>query len=145
MTSKLSAVRRARLRLMTEERGGLTRLSKQLGYANPSFLSQMIGPDPTREITEKTARKIEETLGLPAGELDRTPQSGAAEMARAADPTVSLVADVIRIVGSECEKEGVAPTPLKFSEIVALAYADSAEHGGAPRPEHVKQLVRLLR
>jgi hypothetical protein len=69
--SRVVEVRRANVRQLMGERGGLTDLSKRLGYKNPSFLSQMTGPEPTREITEKTARKIEKALALDPGSLDQ--------------------------------------------------------------------------
>lgn len=65
--SELTDRRRDTLRLIVEKRGGVSKVSKMLGYTNPSFMSQMIGPNPTREITEKTARKFEEKLGLEHG------------------------------------------------------------------------------
>lgn len=138
--SKVGEYRRANIKALIEERGGLTRLSKAMGYKNPSFLSQMTGPNPTREITEKVARRIEEVLRLPNGSLDKP--IGYAQPSP--DPTATLVADVIRVVGLACETEGVNLGPLKFSEIVALAYADSVERG-EPRADRVKQLVRLLK
>lgn len=145
--SKLTEVRRRNIRaLIEEQRGGLSRLSKAMGYKNPSFLSQMLGPEPTREVTEKTARKVELVLGLEVGSLDRPggpPAAGSAP--EAAEPgTVSLVADVIRVVGSACEEAGINPGPMKFADLVALALTDSMERGQA-RPEHVRQLVRLLK
>lgn len=44
----------------------------------PSYLSQMIGPHPSRPIGETAARQIEVTLGLPSGLLDRESGSKAA-------------------------------------------------------------------
>ncbi len=138
--SKINEHRRANIRALVEERGGLTKLSKAMGYKNPSFLSQMIGPEPTREVTERTARKIEEVLGLRPNSLDQAPGGAPPQ----SSTTVAMVADVIRLVGTACESEGVAPTPAKFAEIVALVYSDSMERGST-RPDQVKQLVRLLR
>lgn len=68
--SELTDRRRDTLRLIVEKRGGVSKVSKMLGYTNPSFMSHMIGPNPTREITEKTARKFEDKLGLSHGTLD---------------------------------------------------------------------------
>ena len=61
------------LRSIIKDRGGVSKLAKETGYSNPSFLSQMAGPNPSREITEKSARKIEGQLGLEPGTLDRQP------------------------------------------------------------------------
>ena len=45
-------------------------LSDKLGYTNSTFLGQMIGVAPIRNISEKTARKIEAALGLDHLSLD---------------------------------------------------------------------------
>lgn len=60
---ELSEIRRINLRKMMESEGAL-KLAGRLGYRQSSFLSQMAGPNPTREITEKTARAYEKQLGL---------------------------------------------------------------------------------
>ena len=106
----------------------MTKVSKTLGYSNPSFISQMIGPKPTREITEKSARKFEERLGLQPGELD-----GAK-----VDPTTQLVANTIRLVGRACAAEGVSPSPDKFADLVVLALEQGTE-------AHVRLMARLLK
>ena len=59
--------RRENLRRLIGQWGGPTSLSKKLGHANGSFLAQIAGPHPRREISERTARSIEGTLGLPLG------------------------------------------------------------------------------
>ena len=147
--SKVSDIRRANIRQLIQERGGLTSLSNALGYKNPSFLSQMTGPRPSRDVTEKTARRIEQVLGLGAGSLDRQ-KSAYAPIQAQPDPSpeheaaVAMVADVIRVVGLACADEGLQLGPAKFAEIVALAFGDAAERG-QPRADRVKQLVRLLK
>jgi hypothetical protein len=144
--SDLSEIRRANVRAIIEQRGGLTKLSRTMGYKNPSFLSQMTGPEPTREITEKSARKIEAALKLVPGSLD-TPLTNVPrptlrpDLLR--DTNVDLIANVIRMVGGVCDAEGAHPTTIKFAELVALAYSDSIEHN-ALREDHVKRLVRLV-
>ena len=45
-------------------------LAIKLGVTE-SYLSQMLGPNPIRRVTETTARKFEYKLDLRAGELDR--------------------------------------------------------------------------
>lgn len=161
----LSDVRRSNIRALVEERGGLTKLSKLLGYKNPSFLSQMTSQEYTREVTERTARSIEQALGLPDGHLDRpmplfespAVPAAQAEAARtaaleapaarrptAAEETVRIVTDTIMLLGKQCEADHVAPGPEKFAAMVAMVYMDGLSHG-RPRPEHVKQLVGLLK
>lgn len=71
--SKVAGYRRENIRALIDQRGGQTRLSKAMGWKNSSFLAQMAGPNPTREVTEKTARKIEEVMRLEPSALDRPP------------------------------------------------------------------------
>lgn len=134
---RVQDVRRSNLRALIGDRGGLTDLSNRLGYKNPSFLSQMAGPNPTREITEKTARKIEQSLRLAPGTLDQ--QAARQQSAEG----MQLVADALRLVGKVCEAEGVNLGPAKLAEIAALVLEDLA--GGAVRPERVQRMVGLLK
>lgn len=55
---EISEVRRANVRALIEKYGA-SKLATRLGYRNPSFLSQQAGPNPTREVTERTARAFE--------------------------------------------------------------------------------------
>ncbi len=144
---KLTDIRRARLRELMEKKG-TKNLSETLGYRQPSFLSQMAGPNPTRDISEKTARRFEQKLGLPTGYLDMETDPVEAPVRAASAPvagSVAQVAEVIRMVGSICAGENVELAPIKFADVVALAYVDMMEHAGTARPEHIKQIVRLLK
>jgi len=147
--SKVAEYRRENIRALIDQRGGQTRLSKAMGWKNSSFLAQMAGPNPTREVTEKTARKIEEVMRLEPGALDRPP--GVASPAPAPAPAApggvptALVGEVIRMVGRAYEAEGVPIAPAKFSDLVALTLADSMARGSSPSEDHVRAVVRLLR
>ena len=146
---KPTDIRRERLRELIEKHGA-GKLAGMLGYRQPSFLSQMAGPNPNRPITEKTARNYERKLNLPEGYLDTPPESkDHHEADRGHVPSVgadtSLVADVVRLVGSICQNESVNLPPIKFADVVALAIVDTMEHGQKPRPEHITSLVRLLK
>lgn len=79
--SRLIENRRANLRRLASQYGTLT-LAERLGYKSGSFLSQMIGPNPKRVITERTARVIEHELGMRPGTLDM-PEDSRARPARA--------------------------------------------------------------
>lgn len=67
---KIFEIRRENLRRKIREAGGPGSLTLQLNLSNPSYLSHLAGPTPSRVITEKTARKVESLLGLPSGWLD---------------------------------------------------------------------------
>lgn len=134
--------RRASLRLLVEQWGGPLPLSKKLGYSNASFVSQMSGPHPTREVTEKTARKIEELLGLPVGWMDTEHREKPSVVA----PTpidVSLVARIVRVVAQTAEDGGVALTPDKMGDVVALVYGDAERRGGDIDNAFLNRVLRL--
>lgn len=134
-------IRRTNLRALMQKETA-TAISKRLGYKFPSYLSQIAGPNPTREITEKTAREFEKKLALKPGALDVPP--GGPATAVSGDVT-TLVADVIRVVGSVCAGEKVTLPMDKLADVIALAFQDAADHGGQPREQHVKALVKLVR
>lgn len=69
----VGAVRRNNLRALV---GNGKRFSTRVELAqalqrDDSYLTQLIGPNPIRKITENTARKFEWLLGLPVGALDK--------------------------------------------------------------------------
>ena len=145
--SDISHTRRENLRRIVKERG-TGKVAADLGYNSANFLSQMTGPKPSRDITEKTARKFEKLLDLQPGALD-VPVAGlnqspvTAPAAANVDP--SVVADVIRMVGTILAEENVSVGPSKMADVIALAYMDMAEHAGKPRAEHIRNVVRLLK
>ena len=140
---KLPEIRREKLRELMKKHTA-SGLAQMLGYHHSSFLSQMAGPNPTREVTEKTARRFETQLGLEVGYLDEYVDQAAAAP-RSDESTVALVASVIRAVGAACDAEKVSLQPAKFADVVALAYLDAVEHSGQLRPEYFSQIVRLLK
>lgn len=143
--TQLAEVRRENLRRLIAERGGANALAKALGYTNASFISQMCGPKPMREVTEKTARSFEAKLGLASGTLDRASGSTASPVAALSPSEVPLTVDVIRLVGKVLEDEGMQLGPMRFADVVALALTDTVEHGGKPRPEMIRSVVKLLK
>ena len=138
--SDLIDTRRENGRLAIERAGGVGKVAKRMGYSNPSFLVQQFGPNPTRNPSEATMRKMEEACGLEKGVLDGENPQGAKSA------NLDLIAAVIRIVGTAMQEEKVSPlNPVKHAELIVLALADTMEHGGKPREDHARALVRLLR
>lgn len=156
-------LRRENLREEVAKWGGPTALAKHLNYANGSFLSQMIGPNPTRDVTEKVARSIEQRLGLQDGYLDRPrgKKSGAATAApqvtmtppassqgpQSSPPASSVDVDrlsaSVAIVYQACIEGGLDLRDYKrFSELVALAYTSPGT--GDEWAQHIRRLVSLL-
>lgn len=131
-------VRRDKLRSLIEEWGGPKPLSKKLGYKNASFLVQMAGPNPTRDVTERTARSIEQKLELPRGWMDK--DEGPSTPATV---DTNLVGAVIRAIGQEADDLGVKLSHSKLADVVLLVYSD-AEVTGRIRLEFVKQVLKLM-
>jgi hypothetical protein len=132
--------RRENLRRLVEQWGGPKPLSNKLGYRTASFIVQMAGPHPTREVSERTARTIEQVLDLPRGWLDTTP--GNSPVGQTVDMT--LVSDSIRAVAQGAEEIGLRLTPARMADLVTLVYTD-AETAGAVRAEFVSRVLNLLR
>ena len=132
-----------------------TGLAKKLGYRHPSFISQMIGPNPTREITEKSARSYERKLNLEGGYLDRLPLSNGSvasigetmgcftsdQIKRIND----MLAEVIQLVGNILQIEEITLPPSRLADLLTLAVGDAMEHNCAPRESQLKQMVKLLK
>lgn len=131
--------RRENLRRLIEQWNGPAALAAKLGYANSSFLVQMAGPNPDREVTEKTARKIEKALGLPPNWLDGKPDTRPAP-----GVDTNAVAEIIRLVGHTAEEMGVKLGNAKLADLVALVYADM-QTSKTLRVEFLQQLLRLMK
>jgi hypothetical protein len=149
-------VRRDNLRILIQQHDGPAAMARRLGYRNAAFLVQMAGPNPTRPVSERTARGFEEKLGLPPGWLDRAAPPSAPLPAPAAPPPIdsALVTQVLRLVAESCEAMGVTLAHARFADVVALLYTEAvvallyteaAEERRLPRPEHVQRLVKLLK
>lgn len=142
----IADIRRENAREVIDRHGGVSKVAKAMGYANASFLVQQAGPRPSRNVTETTARKIEEALGLPAGQLDIEKSATGATGPAMDALSISNLADVIRLVGKTMKDEGLPHAePQKFADVVAIAVTDALEHGGQARPEHIRMLVALLK
>lgn len=159
----ISEIRRQNLRDLMEKHSAIA-LAKMLGYRQSSFLSQMAGPNPTREITEKTARAYEKQLGMEPGTLDIPPVAAgpaapalalvtAATPAAATDEpkalttaeTIALVLNATRTVGRICETEHVNLPTSKFADLLVMGLVDAMEHGGVMQEDRIKQVVALLK
>lgn len=65
----LYTARLCNVRALAANNGGPVALAAKLGW-DQAWMSQLIGKNPSRNITERTARKIETKLALPIGCLD---------------------------------------------------------------------------
>lgn len=149
----IDEIRRQNLRNLIGNTGGPGELSKAAGI-NLSFLVQMTGPNPSRAVTEKTARKCETAMNLPEGTLDvengvteipRPPTRRARTSAYGAGMDIDQIMSLIRLLGEISANENVTLFAPKFVDILALALVDTASHKNNPRPEYIERLVRLAK
>jgi hypothetical protein len=130
--------RRVNLRTLIGQWGGPTSLSRKLGHSNGSYLAQLAGPRPSREISEKVARELETKLGLPVGWMDQDhPASGQQLNDQALTEVVKAVATVLR-------DAGLRPDPETYGTLVQLAY-DRAKLTGRIDEQFIIKLTTLAR
>jgi hypothetical protein len=131
--------RRENLRSLIKVHDGPTGLAKVLGYANPSFIVQMAGPSPSRDVTESTARNFEAKLGLESGFLDRKPNASAATIAIDAE----LLNNAIRVVTQECDNVKLKFAPAKFADLVTMVYTEALANGGKIKMDQLKMIIQF--
>lgn len=132
-TDDVFATRRKNLRALIRQHEGATNLAKLLGYSSPSYLSQMVGPRPSRQVTEKVARQIEGRLRMPGGWLDKVHDPYRTKLDE------SSVNETIVLVGQLLSDAKTKTTPRQFAELVALAQ----ERGGLDET-YIRRLISLL-
>ena len=77
----------------------------------------MAGPDPTREVTEKTVRGFEKKLGLEVGTMDIPIDEFAENPPVSAEKLIKLLVNATRVVGRVWEAETVNVLIGKFADI----------------------------
>ena len=129
--------RRVNLRALAQQWGGPTSLAKKLGHSNGSYLAQLIGPNPSRDVSEKTAREIEQRLGLPIGWLD-------GEHAGGTGVDDEALSDVVRAVAAALRDAGLRPSPERYATLVGLAY-DYLRLTGRVDENQIKKFIALMK
>lgn len=129
--------RRENLRALTKEWGGPTSLARKLGHSNGSYLAQLIGPHPSRDISEKVAREIEIKLNLPVGWLD-------SEHTTARQVDDSVLGECVRAVAAALRDAGVKATPDQMADLASLTY-EHAKLTGRIDEAFIKRIVRLTK
>lgn len=130
--------RRENLRSLLKTWGGPTSLAKKLGHANGSYLAQLAGPNPSRDVSERVAREIEGKLGLPVGWLD---QSREATPRQVDDEALGAC---VRAVAAAIRDSGHRATPDQMADLTGLAY-EHVKLTGRVDEQFVKKLVRLIK
>lgn len=130
-------IRRLNLRRLMSEWGGPASLARKLGHANGSYLAQLAGPNPSRDLSERTAREIESKLGLPSNWLDSEHQG----QVRVDD---EALASCVKAVAAALRDAGLRPDPDKYSILVGLVYDRWRTIGRLEEP-YVNKLIDLMR
>jgi len=131
-------IRRENLRKLMNEWGGPTSLSKKLGHSNGSYLAQLVGPHPSREVSEKVAREIETKLGLPSNWLDQDHNGHGRQIDDAA------LGECVRAVAAAIRDASIRPDPDTYASLVSLAYEHTKLTGRVDEP-YILRLVRLTK
>lgn len=140
LLSKTNKQRIANLRALAARYEQMADLAKDLDWS-PSYLSQLIGPRPSRAISERTARQIELRLGLDQGVLDR-------EMATVTTGAVAaeLIDHVMLAVDSALRVAEIKLPEEKYRALVSHVYRTLIRRKEAALPrEELDSLIRLIR
>lgn len=130
--------RRDNMRALMQQWGGPTSLAKKLGHSNGSYVAQLAGPNPSREISEKVARDMEAKLGLPIGWLDQEhPGTGH----QVDDEALSAC---VRTIAAEIRDAGLKPDPDTYANLVAIAY-EHTKLIGRVDASFIQRIVRLTK
>lgn len=148
--------RRRNLQVLISNSGGPLALATKLGYSNSSFLVQMAGPSPIRDVTERTARSYELKLGLEPMSLDKAVDMLPEDVATYASirPRRQLLPEsmgaeafvkLVQLIVVICEREAVNLPLAKLPGIVELALCDASSNHNTLREDHIRQLVLLTK
>lgn len=130
-------IRRVNLRQLLKQWGGPGVLGAKLGHKSGSFLSQLAGPNPSREVTEQVARGIEQALDLPSGWMDHKHRAEGG-----GDVDSAVLGQVVSLVGALVGEARIRLSSDQFADLVTLAYEDMQAHGTL-RETYVRRLLRL--
>lgn len=138
MSKSIYDIRLDNLRLLIRQWESAVSLAKELGHSNSSFLGQLAGPNPTRTISEKVARKIEKTLNLSEGWMDES-HSPENALQTSDDFLLACVAMVTACI----QDARLTLNPEETAEITYLAWDDAKAKGRLDR-RYVQTLVNVL-
>lgn len=130
--------RRENLRSLMAQWGGPTSMAKKLGHTNGSYIAQLAGPNPSREVSEKVARDMEAKLGLPIGWLD---QEHTGSNRQVDDEALSAC---VRAVAAAIRDAGLKPDPDAYANLVGLVYEHTKLTGRVDEP-FIQKLIGLIR
>jgi hypothetical protein len=131
-------VRRENLRQLMKTWGGPTSLAKKLGHANGSYIAQLAGPNPSREVSEKVAREIEGKLGLSIGYMDQVHERSPGKLHN------DDISRCVKAVSTVLRDAGLNPQPDTTANLVQLVF-DRLQLTGEIDERYIKQLVQLVK
>ena len=108
----------------------------RLGHSGPSYLSQLANAH--RPVTEKTARKFEQSLGLREGWLDEDTH----EPVKTLPACPAILGQVVQAVSEEMESQHVSVDPPRMAAVVTMVY-EHAQPLGHVDPDYVRKVVQL--
>lgn len=145
--AKLIAIRRSNADKAIANAGGAAKVAKVMGYKNASYLSQLFGPNPTRDPSERFMRRLEVALGLDDRSLDRDVMAVAHQATTG--PLISwnapLLNQVMLLVGRIADEETVTLSIDRLAALTCMGYEDAAESSGQVREGKLRQVIQLLR
>jgi len=155
--------RREHLRNLVEAHGGPKLTAEKLGYGNASFIVQMAGPSPVRQVSEATARRIEKALGLLEGALDqpievidtdtnvlikKRQRAYAGSVREVAEQpeimSMKTLSDIISLVGKVSSESTTQLPNKKVTDIISLAIL-SNKKSPEEREEYIRALIDLTK
>jgi transcriptional regulator with XRE-family HTH domain len=124
-------------------------LAKALGWT-PSYLSQLVGPNPSRTLTDRSARWIEAELKLPSGVLDQevSPMQTLQSLHTGKTEVVSadLLDNVMVAVDTAMELAGWKLSDEKYRALISHLYKAAIKRGATQVDrDEVDTLLRLVR
>lgn len=164
--------RRENLRNYIDTNGGPTAVALKLGYSNGSFLVQMTGPKPIRQVSEATARAYETKLGLIPGSLDQPVEidpsqegitvaikkrqarfratSSEPRLARETATVTSAmstkdVMDLVTMISDLCKERQLVVSSDKFASLIQLAllHPEPRNPGDLSRKDFVERILEF--
>lgn len=130
-------IRRDNLRALLRQWGGPTSLAKKLGHSNGSYIAQLVGPNPSREISEKVAREIEAKLRLPIAWLDL-------EHSETVKLDDQVLGDCVRAVAAAIRDAGIKPDPDRYAILTGLVY-EYLRLTGHVDEVYINKLISLMK
>lgn len=145
VNSKINTRRLANMRSLAARYPQQGDLADALKWT-PSYLSQLIGPRPSRPISERTARSVERKLGLAEGILDGEPPPPPAFISGAEPagaPSSDLIERTMLAIDETLRSMNAKIGEAQYRALVSHQVQIAAKTGNVDR-EGIASVVRIL-